>query len=311
MKTRLTLEYYVKWNVHKINVPEIALYFEMLNFALYLKQKTKHTDLLQPSASKIYKNAKKLVRISENPLELVTKTLIFKLKGFLSNDAWHDMLYEYERYFANINVTNLKTPYSAAYIHYSQMVERISSTNYLFSVDQQKYDIGDVAQHYGTDIICFFDNFNILLESLKRDYILNFHRDLFKNPVIFNTFAANSYSSTASLAINLLKMKVQENINSQNKYKSESQMMMTVFNENNPLIKINNLSTPTEISEQEGFKFLITGLFKKYRNKYAHNQLEEIDKQECINVLFMVTECLDILDNISKKENTASESEAV
>ena len=126
----------------------------------------------------------------------------------------------------------------------------------------------------------------------------NLHQSIKKNKKIIAHISNNDFREAADKGIAILKSKITSRVD--NNFKSESQMMMTVFNENNPLIKINNLSTPTEISEQEGFKFLITGLFKKYRNKYAHNQLEEIDKQECINVLFMVTEYLDVLDSIPK-----------
>ncbi len=136
---------------------------------------------------------------------------------------------------------------------------------------------------------------------LQDSFWLQLHLEIVDYPKIVKSFIDEDFRYCADLSLAVLKDRVKDILsysNRKNHYKSESDMMMQVFNEKNPQIKINLLSNPTEINEQKGFKFIMSGLFAKYRNKYSHNQLENIDIYECINILFIVTECLDVLDKI-------------
>jgi uncharacterized protein (TIGR02391 family) len=43
-----------------------------------------------------------------------------------------------------------------------------------------------------------------------------------------------------------------------------------VFNENHPILKLNNLKTPEEIDEQRGFRYLYAGTFAGIKNPRSH-----------------------------------------
>jgi len=51
---------------------------------------------------------------------------------------------------------------------------------------------------------------------------------------------------------------------------SGQNLMMNAFSEKNPLIKLTNLSTTSEIDEQRGFKFLFAGSTTAIRNPRGH-----------------------------------------
>jgi len=57
----------------------------------------------------------------------------------------------------------------------------------------------------------------------------------------------------------------------------DSQLMAKVFDVNNPIIKINELLSDTDISEQEGFKFLFMGATMGIRNPKAHQNVIQED----------------------------------
>lgn len=48
------------------------------------------------------------------------------------------------------------------------------------------------------------------------------------------------------------------------------QLMMDVFNENNPKVRLNGLATESEIDEQMGFKFIFAGAATGIRNPRGH-----------------------------------------
>ncbi len=65
----------------------------------------------------------------------------------------------------------------------------------------------------------------------------------------------------------------------------DSQLMARVFDINNPIIKLNNLITDTEISEQEGFKFLFMGATIGIRNPKAHENIIQNDPHRTLEYL--------------------------
>ena len=58
---------------------------------------------------------------------------------------------------------------------------------------------------------------------------------------------------------------------------TDSQIMARVFDVKNPVIKLNELITDTDISEQEGFKFLFMGATVGIRNPKAHDIVQQRD----------------------------------
>ena len=66
---------------------------------------------------------------------------------------------------------------------------------------------------------------------------------------------------------------------------TDKQLMAKVFDENDPIIKLNELLTDTDISEQEGFKFLFMGATAGIRNPKAHDFIEMKDPHKTLEYL--------------------------
>lgn len=69
--------------------------------------------------------------------------------------------------------------------------------------------------------------------------------------------------------------------------KSETgyKLMMTAFNEQNPLIKLNDLSSTSKIDEQLGYKFLFAGGISGIRNPRGHEYGVKDDVETCLSHL--------------------------
>lgn len=65
----------------------------------------------------------------------------------------------------------------------------------------------------------------------------------------------------------------------------ESQIMAKVFDVSNPIIKLNELQTDTDISEQEGFRFLFMGATIGIRNPKAHENISQSDHKRTLEYL--------------------------
>lgn len=66
-------------------------------------------------------------------------------------------------------------------------------------------------------------------------------------------------------------------------------LMAYVFNEQNPKIKFNNLSTSQEINKQLGFKLTTMGLMHWWRNNLSHGDESQISHHDAIGRLIMVS----------------------
>ena len=64
-----------------------------------------------------------------------------------------------------------------------------------------------------------------------------------------------------------------------------SDTMTRIFNENNPIIKLNDLATRSDKDEQEGFRFLYMGAMKGIRNPKAHDNIKQEDKNRTLEYL--------------------------
>jgi uncharacterized protein (TIGR02391 family) len=62
-------------------------------------------------------------------------------------------------------------------------------------------------------------------------------------------------------------------------------LMMASFNEQNPLIKLNDVLSPSEIDEQRGFKFLFAGGASGIRNPRGHEYDLKDDVETCLSHL--------------------------
>lgn len=81
---------------------------------------------------------------------------------------------------------------------------------------------------------------------------------------------------------------------------SGKSLMSKVFDENNPILKLNKLKTPSDKDEQEGFKFLAMGIMVGIRNPKAHSVIELKDTIRAIKYLFLISLIIErVEDNIS------------
>ena len=66
---------------------------------------------------------------------------------------------------------------------------------------------------------------------------------------------------------------------------SGEKLMMAVFNESNPLVKINALSNTSEMDEQRGYKFIFSGAVVAIRNPGGHEISLSDDPDVCLDHL--------------------------
>ncbi len=66
-------------------------------------------------------------------------------------------------------------------------------------------------------------------------------------------------------------------------------LMSTVFSETNPIIKLNDLSSPLDRDEQEGFKFLFMGGQIGIRNPKAHDNIVQSDPNRTLEYLSLAS----------------------
>ena len=73
-------------------------------------------------------------------------------------------------------------------------------------------------------------------------------------------------------------------------------LMMDVFNEKNPKIKLTNLATPSEIDEQLGYRFTFAGVMSAIRNPRGHDiKTDSIDR--CLDHLSLASVLLRRLED--------------
>jgi uncharacterized protein (TIGR02391 family) len=66
-------------------------------------------------------------------------------------------------------------------------------------------------------------------------------------------------------------------------------LMMKVFNESAPLIRLNSLSSESERNEQEGFKFIFAGAVIAIRNPRGHDYSVRDTSDDCLDHLAFVS----------------------
>lgn len=66
-------------------------------------------------------------------------------------------------------------------------------------------------------------------------------------------------------------------------------LMMKVFSENNPVIKLTPLKTDSEKSEQEGYKFIFSGVMMAIRNPRGHEYTIRDTLDNCLDHLSFVS----------------------
>ena len=67
--------------------------------------------------------------------------------------------------------------------------------------------------------------------------------------------------------------------------KDLSGAMAKAFDEKNPIIKLNDLKTQSDLDEQKGFKLLFMGAMTGIRNPKAHDTIKQEDKNRTLEYL--------------------------
>lgn len=73
-------------------------------------------------------------------------------------------------------------------------------------------------------------------------------------------------------------------------------LMAAVFNEQNPKIKFNSLSTPQEINKQLGFKLTTMGIMHWWRNNLSHGDEAQLPHHDALGRLIMVSNLFHEID---------------
>lgn len=121
----------------------------------------------------------------------------------------------------------------------------------------------------------------------------NVHPDI--DTITRKLFDDGHYSQATFEAFKLVDKKVQELSKLR---KTGYQLMMKAFNEESPLIKLTNLSDPSEIDEQQGYKFLFTGAVVAIRNPRGHEVALHETPDQCLDHISLASLLLRRLNDI-------------
>lgn len=77
-------------------------------------------------------------------------------------------------------------------------------------------------------------------------------------------------------------------------------LMMKVFSETSPIIKLNDLTTISEIDEQKGYKFIFAGSISAIRNPRGHEYNIDDSMEECLDYLCLVSLLLRKIERFSE-----------
>lgn len=119
--------------------------------------------------------------------------------------------------------------------------------------------------------------YSILIEIIASTYEEQYIRlDVELHPIIKKTslslYKDGHYSEAVFESVKALNNYVKKLANTFDKDLWNA--MAKIFDEKNPILKINNLKNPSELNEQEGFKFLFMGAMKGIRNPLGHDSYD-------------------------------------
>ncbi len=79
--------------------------------------------------------------------------------------------------------------------------------------------------------------------------------------------------------------------------KDGADLMMAVFSPKNPTLLLNQLTTPSERNEQQGYMFLLAGTMTGIRNPRSHEHDLEDSPEEALEILILVNHLMRRLNN--------------
>lgn len=128
-----------------------------------------------------------------------------------------------------------------------------------------------------------------LARWFKLDSLNDLHIDL--HPKVKKTslklFSNNHYAEAIFEAVKALNNYVKDKAGIIDKDLSDA--MAKAFKEDDPIIKLNNLATRSDIDEQKGFKLLFMGAMTGIRNPKAHENIIQVDKNRTLEYLAFIS----------------------
>ena len=122
-------------------------------------------------------------------------------------------------------------------------------------------------------------------------------------------FDDGHYSQAIFEAVKLLEIEIKKKSKIE---KIGESLANDVFNEQRPILKVNNLKTGVQVDEQRGFRYLFAGLFAGIKNPGSHS-IEANDKSLAIEYLTFISLLLKKLkkSKLSKYSKTKKKSVSV
>lgn len=122
--------------------------------------------------------------------------------------------------------------------------------------------------------------------------ILKIHPKIKK--VTESLFKTGHYSQAIFEAFKMIELEVKKK--SKIYDKEGADLMHNVFNETNPILKINPLKTLSDKDEQYGFRFIFAGSMTGIRNPKAHEIIKQKDPNVTLEYISFVSLLMKIID---------------
>lgn len=107
-------------------------------------------------------------------------------------------------------------------------------------------------------------------------------------------FAEGHINESVRKALERFEKTIQDLTSTHNKQGPD--LMAAVFDEQNPKIKFNKLSTPQEVNKQIGFKLTTMGILHWWRNNLSHGDAEQLSHHDALGRLIMVSNLFHEID---------------
>ena len=151
---------------------------------------------------------------------------------------------------------------------------------------KEKSHIYSASTNFNENVIIILAD---LATSYKFDIASDFYLDL--HPKVkehsLNLFKNGHYTQAIFESVKALNNYVKEKAQILDKDLSDA--MAKAFNENNPIIKLNDFITRSDKDEQDGFKLLYMGAMKGIRNPKAHENIIQKDKNRTLEYLAFIS----------------------
>lgn len=122
-------------------------------------------------------------------------------------------------------------------------------------------------------------------DEFMSDFYIDLHPKVKEHSL--DLFNDGHYAQTIFESGEALENFVKRKANITDEYLSKA--MVKAFNENDPIIKLNKLTSRSDKDEQEGFRFLYMGAMKGIRNPKAHDNIKQVDKNRTLEYLAFIS----------------------